>query len=368
MPPTPERDVVLEARGLRKTFTTGRSGLGRTRVSAVDGVDIQLRAGEALGIVGESGCGKTTLARMLVGLEHPDEGTITVGGRRLSGHGGRHRRALGRQVQMVFQDPYTSLDPRMTVLDIVSEPLQVHREGRRGQRRDRVVELLEMVGLSAEHLHRFPHQFSGGQRQRIGIARALALEPQVLVCDEPVSALDVSVQAQVINLLRSLQRRTGIALLFIAHDLAVVRHVCDRIAVMYLGRLAEVGATATVYDAPAHPYTQALLSASPVVDRSRRGRLSNRIVLAGDPPSPTNPPAGCRFHTRCRLARERCGTEQPLLRTVAHPGGHDTGHDTAEGTGDSPRHQHSRTPAGPDDRIVACHFAEHALERVGDIA
>ena len=337
----PARDVVLEARGLRKSFATGRSGFGRTRVSAVDGVDVELRAGEALGIVGESGCGKTTLARLLVGLEVPDAGSIAVAGRQLADRRGRDRRLLGQQVQMVFQDPYTSLDPRMTVLDIVGEPLAVHRRGhRRVQRRERVVELLELVGLSAEHLHRYPHQFSGGQRQRIGIARALALEPKVLICDEPVSALDVSVQAQVVNLLRTLQRRTGIAMLFITHDLALVRHVCDRIAVMYLGRLAEVGGTATVYERPAHPYTQALLSASPVVDRSRRGRLSSRIVLAGDPPSPTNPPAGCRFHTRCRLARERCGTDEPALRTLPDGG----------------------------DRVVACHYGEEALERLGDIA
>jgi oligopeptide transport system ATP-binding protein len=333
-------ELVLEARGLRKSFATGRSGFGRTRVSAVDGVDLELRAGEALGIVGESGCGKTTLARLLVGLEVPDAGSIAVGGRRLADRRGRDRRRLGQQVQMVFQDPYTSLDPRMTVLDIVGEPLAARRVARQSERRDRVVELLELVGLSAEHLHRYPHQFSGGQRQRIGIARALALEPQVLVCDEPVSALDVSVQAQVINLLRGLQRRTGIAMLFIAHDLAVVRHVCDRIAVMYLGRLAEVGDTATVYGRPAHPYTQALLSASPVVDRARRGRLSSRIVLAGDPPSPTDPPDGCRFHPRCRLAGERCGTEQPALRSL------------------------------PDERgrVAACHYAEQALQRLGDIA
>ncbi|WP_432841887.1 ABC transporter ATP-binding protein [Dactylosporangium sp. CA-092794] len=325
-------EPVLEATDLRKTFVTGRAGMGRHRVSAVDGVSLRLRAGESLGIVGESGCGKSTLARMLVGLERPDAGTIRVRGRDIAGARGRGRKLLRRQVQMVFQDPYTSLDPRMTVGELVGEPLAVHRlAGGPAGRRDRVAELLALVGLAPELMSRYPHQFSGGQRQRIGIARALALEPEVLVCDEPVSALDVSVQAQVVNLLRDLQRRTGIALLFIAHDLAVVRHVADRTAVMYLGRLAEVGDTPTVYDAPAHPYTQALLSASPVLDRARRGRLAARIVLAGDPPSPTDPPTGCRFHTRCRAARERCAHEEPRLRAF---------------------------PAPADPRLVACHFAE----------
>jgi oligopeptide transport system ATP-binding protein len=330
MPSPPE--PVLEAVDLRKTFLTGRAGMGRHRVSAVDGVSLRLAPGEALGIVGESGCGKSTLARMLVGLERPDGGVITVRGRDIARARGRDRRLLRRQVQMVFQDPYTSLDPRMTVADLVAEPLAVHRwGGSAGARRDRVAELLTLVGLAPELMSRYPHQFSGGQRQRIGIARALALEPEVLVCDEPVSALDVSVQAQVVNLLRDLQRRMDIALVFIAHDLSVVRHVADRTAVMYLGRLAELGGTDTVYETPAHPYTQALLSASPVVDRGRRGRMAGRVVLAGDPPSPTDPPSGCRFHTRCRLARDRCSTDQPALR-----------------------------PFPDDERVVACHFAEEA--------
>jgi oligopeptide transport system ATP-binding protein len=327
-------DLVLDAQDLHKTFHTGRAGLRRARVSAVDGVSLGLRAGESLGIVGESGCGKSTLARMLVGLERPDSGTIVVNGRDVTRVRGRDRRLLRSEVQMVFQDPYTSLDPRMTVLELVGEPLVVHnRVSGAAARRDRVAELLGLVNLAPELMHRYPHQFSGGQRQRIGIARALALEPRVLVCDEPVSALDMSVQAQVVNLLRDLQQRMGIALVFIAHDLSVVRHVADRTAVMYLGRLAEVGDTDTVYDAPAHPYTQALLSASPVVDRGRR-RLATRITLAGDPPSPSDPPSGCRFHTRCRFRQDRCATETPALRTLGEA----------------------------DPRVVACHFAEEVRQ------
>jgi oligopeptide transport system ATP-binding protein len=333
--PSNSPEVVLEARGLVKTFTTGRGGLRRDRISAVDGVDLTLRAGEALGIVGESGCGKSTLARMLVGLEVPDSGTIRFRGRDVTAGNRDDRRWMSRGVQMVFQDPYTSLDPRMTVLEIVSEPLVATGRLRRGDRRERVGELLSLVGLSPELMERYPHQFSGGQRQRIGIARALAVEPSVLVCDEPVSALDVSVQAQVVNLLRSLQKRLGVALLFIAHDLSVVRHVSDRVAVMYLGRIAEYGDTSSLYTSPAHPYTGALLSASPVVDRERRGRMANRTMLLGDPPSPANPPSGCRFHTRCPAAQPRCSVEVPLLR---HPEG-------------------DRDPG----RVAACHFAEDVL-------
>ena len=334
--------ALLEARDLHKVYATGsRLSLGggrRERISAVAGVDVALRAGETLGIVGESGCGKSTLARMLVGLERPDAGQVLFRGTDVASVSARERRALRRRIQMVFQDPYLSLDPRMTVLDLIAEPLDVHglaagRAGRRS-RRDRVSELLTMVGLEPSTMTRYPYEFSGGQRQRIGIARALALEPEVLICDEPVSSLDVSVQAQVVNLLRGLQRQLGLALIFIAHDLALVRAIADRIAVMYLGRLAEVGSAATVFGSPQHPYTHALLSAVPVPDPTvRRSTVRDvgtgasrrasggRIRLAGDPPSPADPPPGCRFHTRCWRADETCRSVVPAL--VPHGGAGD---------------------------------------------
>jgi len=328
-------EVLLRADDLSRTFRVG-SRFSPSRVSAVDRVSLELSAGESLGIVGETGCGKSTLARMLVGLERPDGGSLSYCGQDVTKGRRSDRRLLRQGVQMIFQDPYTSLDPRMTVLDLVAEPLAATRVATSRTRRDRVAELLELVGLSTEMLTRYPHQFSGGQRQRIGIARALALDPKVLICDEPVSALDVSVQAQVINLLRDLQHRLGVALLFIAHDLSVVRHVADRTAVMYLGRLAETGPTATIYDDPKHPYTKALLSASPSVGSASRGQLRRRLVLAGEPPSPVNPPSGCRFHERCPMVQDVCRVDVPSLREVK-------GDDEVVGR----------------RRRSACHFAEH---------
>jgi oligopeptide/dipeptide ABC transporter ATP-binding protein len=324
--------LVLQADDLVRDYPVG-SLLRRGRVSAVDGVSLELRRGEVLGIVGESGCGKSTLARMLVGLERPDRGRLIYRGQEVTAGRRRDRWLLRDGVQMIFQDPYASLDPRMTVRNIVAEPLAATGTGTPASRRDRVAELLGLVGLSTDMMNRYPHQFSGGQRQRIGIARALALDPDVLVCDEPVSALDVSVQAQVINLLADLQRRLGVAVVLIAHDLSVVRHVADRVAVMYLGRIAEIGHTTTIYDRPAHPYTQALLSAIPAADRSARGRLARRRMLPGEPPSPINPPTGCRFHTRCWLAQPRCRQDVPPLLE----------------TGDAPI------------RFSACHFTEEAM-------
>jgi oligopeptide transport system ATP-binding protein len=308
-------EVILSAKDLVKHYPIKRGVLRRTvgHVKAVDGVSFELHKGETLGIVGESGCGKSTLGRLLMRLEEPTAGSVFFEGEDMAASKGGNLRRLRRNIQIVFQDPYTSLNPRMTVGDIVGEPFEIHPDVvPKGGRRKRVQELLDLVGLNPEHINRYPHQFSGGQRQRIGIARGIALNPSVLVCDEPVSALDVSVQAQVVNLMEKLQDELGLAYVFIAHDLSVVRHISDRVGVMYLGKVAELGTEDQVYQHPTHPYTQALLSAVPVPDPTLRGKRE-QIVLVGDVPSPANPPPGCRFHTRCWKAQDICKTEEPQL-------------------------------------------------------
>ena len=309
-------EVVLSAVDVKKHFPiTQGIVFKRTvgQVKAVDGITLDLHRGETLGLVGESGCGKSTLIRVLMGLEKATAGSVKLEGEELVGMSEKRLRKIRRNVQIIFQDPYASLDPRMTVGDIVSEPYRIHKDAvPKGDVKKTVQELLEVVGLNPEHYHRFPHQFSGGQRQRIGIARALALRPKVIICDEPVSALDVSVQAQVINLLERLQSEFNLSYVFVAHDLSVVRHIADRVAVMYLGKVVEVADETTLYERPTHPYTQALLSAVPVPDPRIRGHR-DQIVLQGDLPSPANPPSGCRFRTRCWKAEEICAREEPAL-------------------------------------------------------
>jgi oligopeptide transport system ATP-binding protein len=312
---------LVEIKHVKKYFPIRKGVLQRevARVHAVDDVSFAVHEGETLGLVGESGCGKSTLGRTIVRLLEPTAGEITFQGQRIEDYGARQLRPLRRQMQMVFQDPYASLNPRKRVGTIIGDPMKIHKLGDAKERKARVEELLETVGLSPEHYNRFPHEFSGGQRQRIGIARALALQPKLIVADEPVSALDVSIQSQMLNLLEDLQKEFQLTYIFIAHDLGVVRHVSDRIAVMYLGKLVEVSPAEELYQRPIMPYTEALLSAVPIPDPDLAA-ARRRIVLEGDVPSPINPPSGCRFHPRCRYATQVCKEVEPPL--VEYGNGH----------------------------------------------
>ncbi len=340
-PPSPPSEPLLRIEDLVVYYGLGGGPFRRSdrRIHAVEGVTLAVSAGETLGLVGESGCGKSTTARAVVRLLEPTSGRILVDGVDITHLDRKHLRPLRQELQMVFQDPYGSLNPRLPISEIIAEPLKIHGQYKKGTGRARVEEVMSLVGLTSEYAKRYPHQLSGGQRQRVGIARALALTPKILILDEPVSALDVSIQAQVINLLEDIQDRLGIAYLFIAHNLSVVRQISDRVAVMYLGKVMELGSRSQVYARPAHPYTRALLSAAPVADPAAKGSRQ-RIILKGDVPSPADPPTGCVFHTRCWLREQldnpsRCVTEVPQLVD-------------ATGSGQS----------------VACHFPEHTADPI----
>jgi len=312
MPEPVKRQPLVEAVNLVKYYPI-RGGVFLKEIAsvkAVDGVTLSINRGETVGLVGESGCGKTTFGRALLRLEEPTSGQVRFDGQNILNYTPRQMRALRREMQIIFQDPFSSLNPRKTISHIIGEPLLVHGMKNRAQREKRVLELLRVVGLRKEHMGRYPHMFSGGQRQRIGVARALALNPKLIVCDEAVSALDVSIQAQVINLLKDLQEEFGLTYLFISHDLSIVEHISDRVAVMYVGKVVEFSDSTSLYQDPLHPYTQALLSASPMPDPELK---RERIILKGDVPSPIDPPPGCRFHTRCLYARKICRREEPAL-------------------------------------------------------
>lgn len=308
-------EELLRLENIKKYFPANKAirEKNRTYVKAVDGVSLSVKCGETLGLVGESGCGKSTLGQTILRLEEPTEGAVYYRGEDILKYNSRQMRELRSEMQIVFQDPYSSLNPKMTVGSIIAEPMIIHKMGNARERNERVCELLKIVGMKPEHAKRYPHEFSGGQRQRIGIARALALNPRLIICDEAVSALDVSIQAQVLNLLSHLQKDMKLTYIFIAHGLATVQHISDRVGVMYLGKIVELADSNEIYKKPLHPYTQALISAIPEPDPELR---RERMILQGDVPSPINPPSGCRFHTRCPYAEERCRQEEPVLKNT----------------------------------------------------